>query len=116
MEHAFDQLAAAVRLFLILTGLQLVGPPLIVLAGRWWFPRVNSSLLGAAIGTILGLLDGVLCDGCYFVWQSGAEPHLVYIIQSICLTGVYGALVGVIALTLRRWLARRRGAHGWSAV
>ncbi len=67
MEHAFDQLAAAVRLFLILTGLQLVGPPLIVLAGRWWFPRVNSSVLGAAIGTILGLLNGVLCDGCYFV-------------------------------------------------
>jgi|SRR2546430_1262207 len=116
MEHALDQLGASVRLFLILTGLQLVGPPLVVLAGRWWLQRVNSSALGAAVGIVLGLLNGVLCDGCYFVWQSGAEPHFVYIIQSICLTGLYGAFVGFIVLTFLRWLARGRGVHGSSAA
>jgi hypothetical protein len=116
MEHALDQLGASVRLFLILTGLQLIGPPLVVVAGRWWLQRVNSSVLGAVVGTVLGLLNGVLCDGCYFVWQSGAEPHVVYIVQSICLTGLYGALVGFIVLTLRRWLTRGRDATGSSAA
>jgi len=111
MEHAFEQLAAAVRLFLILTALQLIGPLLVVLAGRWWFPRINSSVLGAAVGTLLGLVNGVLCDGCYFVWQSGIGPHAVYVIESMCLTGLYGAFVGFIVLTLQRFLARRRGVH-----
>jgi drug/metabolite transporter (DMT)-like permease len=116
MEHAFDQLAAAVRLFLILTALQLIGPLLVVLAGRWWFQRVNSSVLGAAVGTVLGLVSGVLCDGCYFVWQSDTGPHVVYVIESICLTGLYGAFVGFIVLTLQRVLTRRRGVHGSSAA
>ena|SRR5437588_3622962 len=116
MEHALDQVGASVRLFLILTGLQLIGPPLVVLAGRWWFQRVNSSALGAAVGAVLGLLSGILCDGCYFVWHSGAEPHLVYTIQSICLTGLYGAFVGFIVLALRWWLTRARDVHGSSAA
>src|SRR5260370_38912721 len=115
MEHALDDLCRAIRLMSALLVLQLLGPIVVVIAGRWLLPRVKALTLGVITGALLGALDGVLCTGCRFVWQGDTAPRWAYIGEGIVLTALYGAIVASVITALRHYLSRWRTSSSSAA-
>jgi len=108
MEHALDELFRFLRLMSALLVLQALGPIVVVIAGRWWLPRVKALTLGVITGAVLGALDGMLCTGCRFVWQAETASQWVYIGEGIVLSALYGAIVALVITALHHFLSRRR--------
>ncbi len=115
MEHALKELFRFARIMSALLVLQLLVPIVVVIAGRWWLPRVKSLALGGITGALLGALDGVLCTGCRFVWQAETAPGWAYAGEGIVLTALYGAIVAFVITALRHYLSRRRAASSSAA-
>jgi len=93
---------------LVLFAIQLIVPALTVLLLRWRFPRFNPAIVGALTGLVLGLVHGLICSGCYFIFQEPSDPHWMFVGWEVGLTALYGIIIGLTVITWKHLKELRR--------
>jgi len=99
LAQALAEISRWAVVAMVLFAIQLIVPPLTVLLLRWRVPRLNPAIAGATTGAVLGFLHGIICSGCYFVWQEPADPHWMFVGWEVGLTAFYGIIIGLTVIT-----------------